>query len=240
MAKGGFSWKRAAGISNIKSKIARATGIPTTKSGRKRKLGDLARKGFVIPSSSGKRKAKSGHGIFWWIFVSWWIWIFTLPIYIIKKCIGGKKKRAARNTANDPLIMSIDGKIKIVADCERLIATTKTPSVFFERYDLLLEYLFYLVNDESAGVVDFKKPTPSERHHDAEARREERTNDFIQRYGDDVLRSTSNLKTADAKLKRAGAFRDIFKKQSGKMTPANQALVDEYADKIEALATVVE
>ena len=34
----GFSWKRATGITNAKRKIARATGIPTTKSGRKRKV----------------------------------------------------------------------------------------------------------------------------------------------------------------------------------------------------------
>lgn len=33
----GFSWKRALGISSAKSKVARATGIPTTKAGRKRK-----------------------------------------------------------------------------------------------------------------------------------------------------------------------------------------------------------
>ena len=33
----GFSWKRALGISSTKAKIARATGVPTTKAGRKRK-----------------------------------------------------------------------------------------------------------------------------------------------------------------------------------------------------------
>jgi hypothetical protein len=33
----GFSWKRALGITKIKRKIARATGIPTTKAGRRRK-----------------------------------------------------------------------------------------------------------------------------------------------------------------------------------------------------------
>lgn len=37
MAKGGFSWKRATGISNTKRRISKATGIPTTKQGRKRK-----------------------------------------------------------------------------------------------------------------------------------------------------------------------------------------------------------
>ena len=37
----GFSWKRALGISSAKSKFARATGIPTTKQGRKRKAKTL-------------------------------------------------------------------------------------------------------------------------------------------------------------------------------------------------------
>ena len=33
----GFSWKRFLGISSLKNKIARLTGIPTTKEGLKRK-----------------------------------------------------------------------------------------------------------------------------------------------------------------------------------------------------------
>lgn len=35
-----FSWKRALGISQAKQRIARTTGIPTTKSGMERKLGN--------------------------------------------------------------------------------------------------------------------------------------------------------------------------------------------------------
>ena len=38
MSKGGFSWKRATGDSNMKRKISKATGIPTKKQGRKRKV----------------------------------------------------------------------------------------------------------------------------------------------------------------------------------------------------------
>ncbi|MFN3323276.1 MAG: hypothetical protein ACK5AZ_07260 [Bryobacteraceae bacterium] len=34
-----FSWKRALGISSAKAKIARKTGIPTTRAGRQRKAG---------------------------------------------------------------------------------------------------------------------------------------------------------------------------------------------------------
>lgn len=36
-----FSWKRALGITKAKRKIAKATGIPTTRSGRRAKVGKL-------------------------------------------------------------------------------------------------------------------------------------------------------------------------------------------------------
>jgi len=36
-----FSWKRATGITSVKQKFAKQTGIPTTKSGLHRKIGSL-------------------------------------------------------------------------------------------------------------------------------------------------------------------------------------------------------
>lgn len=39
MSRGGFSWKRAIGISKAKSRISRTIGIPLTRSGRQRKVG---------------------------------------------------------------------------------------------------------------------------------------------------------------------------------------------------------
>lgn len=36
-----FSWKRALGISGAKQKFARKTGIPTSKAGIERKLGNI-------------------------------------------------------------------------------------------------------------------------------------------------------------------------------------------------------
>lgn len=44
MAKSGFSWKRATGISNMKRKVAKVTGVPTTKAGRKRKRNSMIAK----------------------------------------------------------------------------------------------------------------------------------------------------------------------------------------------------
>lgn len=39
MGFGGFSWKRAVGITRAKQKFSRMTGVPLTKSGRQRKVG---------------------------------------------------------------------------------------------------------------------------------------------------------------------------------------------------------
>lgn len=36
-----FSWNRALGVTSAKRRVAKATGIPTTKSGRRSKLGRL-------------------------------------------------------------------------------------------------------------------------------------------------------------------------------------------------------
>ena len=47
-----FSWKRALGISQAKQKIARQTGIPTSKSGLERKVGSLIVKGIFGEKSN--------------------------------------------------------------------------------------------------------------------------------------------------------------------------------------------
>ena len=45
-----FSWKRALGITRAKRQIARKTGIPTTKSGRQRKIGNILTGGGCLVS----------------------------------------------------------------------------------------------------------------------------------------------------------------------------------------------
>ena len=49
MAKYGFSLKRLLGVSSFKSKVARATGIPTTKRGREQKVANMVIKMFKRP-----------------------------------------------------------------------------------------------------------------------------------------------------------------------------------------------
>lgn len=48
MNKGGFSWKRATGVTKAKQSISRATGVPLTKSGRQRKVGKMATGGGCL------------------------------------------------------------------------------------------------------------------------------------------------------------------------------------------------
>lgn len=46
-----FSWKRATGVTAMKQRIARATGIPTTRAGRQRKVGKAT--GCALPLAIG-------------------------------------------------------------------------------------------------------------------------------------------------------------------------------------------
>ncbi len=48
MNKGGFSWKRALGVSQAKSNLSRQIGIPLTASGRQQKLGRLLSGGCMV------------------------------------------------------------------------------------------------------------------------------------------------------------------------------------------------
>jgi len=46
-----FSWKRALGVSKLKRDFAKASGIPTTRSGLERKIGNV-----IINTIFGKKK----------------------------------------------------------------------------------------------------------------------------------------------------------------------------------------
>jgi hypothetical protein len=47
MNKGGFSWKKLIGISQVKANISREIGIPLTKSGRNQKIGSIVSNSLV-------------------------------------------------------------------------------------------------------------------------------------------------------------------------------------------------
>ena len=53
-----FSWKRLLGISSLRQKIARRTGIPTTKSGLKNKIGGWVLRCVMVVLSDSSKKGK--------------------------------------------------------------------------------------------------------------------------------------------------------------------------------------
>lgn len=59
MGFGGFSWKRATGLSKAKAKVGRSIGIPLTRSGRQRKFGAMLG-GSVLGALPTGRSAGSG------------------------------------------------------------------------------------------------------------------------------------------------------------------------------------
>jgi len=69
MSKGGFSWKRLLGISGAKARASRSTGIPFTKSGRQRKVGNLLTgNGCLIPIVLGAGLLLgSGYLVLFWV-----------------------------------------------------------------------------------------------------------------------------------------------------------------------------
>ena len=54
MGFGGFSWKRAVGLSAAKARLSRRIGIPLTRGGRQRKLGRMI-SGGGMPLRAGRR-----------------------------------------------------------------------------------------------------------------------------------------------------------------------------------------
>lgn len=52
----GFSLNKAIGVSEAKTKLAKATGIPTTKAGRKRKAERLIAGAILGTDKKGKKK----------------------------------------------------------------------------------------------------------------------------------------------------------------------------------------
>ncbi len=48
-----FSWKRALGVTAFKQKVARTTGIPTTRGGLERKVGSM-----VLGALFGKKRCR--------------------------------------------------------------------------------------------------------------------------------------------------------------------------------------
>ena len=111
------------------------------------------------------------------------------------------------------------GILKIAHDCAHLINTTKNPSVFFERYNLLIFKLQNLIKLECFNC--FEDKLPSQDLEEILNKREDTINDFIDRYYQCTLDKINTLKTTKAKDKKIEDFYKELSKYDDDMLPSS-------------------
>lgn len=112
-----------------------------------------------------------------------------------------------------------NGMLKIVHDCANIINTTKNPSVFFERYNLLILKLENLAKLECFNL--FNGTLPSQNLEDILNKKENTINDFIDRYYQHTLDKINSLKTTKAKDKKVEDFYKELSKYNDNMLSNN-------------------
>lgn len=141
------------------------------------------------------------------------------PFIAIYRLVSRKAKKEAKIVRAEAAAMAPQ-YLRIINDCSRLVADTKSPEVFFDRYDLLLETLSKLAEIEN--VAPLKGARPSDELQRFLAIREEATGDFIERYARDTRTKIYELSTPKGKANKAEAFKNIMFEYADKMTEDNK------------------
>jgi len=125
---------------------------------------------------------------------------------------------------------SVTESIKMIQESMNLCNTTKKPSVFFKRYDIILYQLDVLSRLEK--FVSFSGDKPTKKLKEVKNNKYSETNKMIDRAWDDTMQKVNNLKKESAKIRNVLAFRDEMDKYSNFMNDANidkyETLCDEY------------
>lgn len=155
-------------------------------------------------------------------------------LYFLYKYTDYKKKVDYYDEYSSGLINSIPSSVpigtmvnpkqneKIINDCIHLITTTKTPSVFFERYALMELKLDELIAIGGAGCT--QSPYPVKDKFVAE--KQQYVHDMIQRCFTDAYEKANSLKTDNGKLNRYDNFVSSFKPYFDLMSEHNVILVN--------------
>lgn len=111
--------------------------------------------------------------------------------------------------------MIIDSHRKIINDCIRLINSTITPGVFFDRYDMLIKEMTELIPFEP--FYSFKQSI-SGQVEELKQKRSLNEKAFINKYFKSVIESTENLKTKKGKENRINKYFEIMETYKPRMT----------------------
>lgn len=108
---------------------------------------------------------------------------------------------------NNPYTISnIKRLLKILKESTDLVNTTKSPKVFFERYQLSISILNELIPVENK--FKFIGDKPSKIKKQLQKKEQYTVSDFIDRYYQDYIEKINSLKTAKAKINKVNKFKE--------------------------------
>lgn len=120
--------------------------------------------------------------------------------------------------------------LKQLYETTELVNNTVNPDVFFTRYDFLIELLTNLKSIEH--LIDFKNGSPRDLLHQANSKRVQEINNFIERYYMETLMSIEKLKTDKAKQRRIDDFYPTLSNFFHKMANENIVKVEELSNQL--------
>lgn len=136
-------------------------------------------------------------------------------------------RKASKRQLTDASKLYIENSHRIISDCTRLLNNTCTPSVYFERYDLMIDRLKGLsVIEKYLPLKFFNGNPPSLKLLEFERVYEQATNSMIDRCWQKTLWEASRLKTPQGQQNRVDSFFENLRRYTDKMWAANMALIE--------------
>lgn len=160
-------------------------------------------------------------------------YICVWPFVAIYKAVTKKRRKEAETEKENAKVLA-PKYMRIINDCSKLVAETKTPDVFFSRYDLLLETLSKFAQIERSAPI--ASGSPSEEFDRLSGLREEATDDFIRRYAKETRKNIYEMTTEKGKKNKAEAFKKILGEYNEKLTDKNiKTIESEYQKMLEEI-----
>lgn len=154
---------------------------------------------------------------------------------------AGRKRKAAEKEAIEKAHLAqkmrsqakeqADQYLRILHDCANLINTTTNPQVFFERYELAILHLGYLVGLSSTGIFENSREQPIEALRRIEGQFPAATNDFIYRAFVAAKEKADKLKTEKGKQSAILRFFEGMERYTERMDTESIVYFYELKDK---------
>ena len=119
---------------------------------------------------------------------------------------------------------------RIIADCQRIMQTTRNFDTFFSRFDLFDEKIDYMVQLEP--YCKFSGQAPSELKAKVNNLREPSINEFLSKSFNEMKNSLEELSTKGGRLRKANKYREALSRYQNQMPTDLFSYYDHKCDKL--------